>query len=140
MKKWTLTSCVLTLMFTGLRAPSSEAKSSAAPLVARVTFADGSARTVTLEGVGCSEALCSRVAVRTRAEGESRVTRTWLDTITAIKDITSETALFVLKDGTARRLSVVHDNQFLYFESQNGADVKINLAGVRLVEFAVPGR
>ena len=140
MKKWTLTSCVLTLMFTGLRAPSGEAKTSTAPLVARVTFANGSAQTVRLEGVGCSEALCSRVAVRTRAEGESPVTRIWLDTIAAITDITAETALFVLKDGTARRLSVVHDNQFLYVESQTGADRKINLAGVRRVEFPGPGR
>ena len=140
MKKLALTCFALTLAFGGVRAPSSEAKTGAAPLVARMTFANGQARTVTLEGVGCSEALCSRVAVKTRAEGDSRVTRTWLDTIAAIRDITSQTALFVLKDGTARRLSVVHDNQFLYFEGQDGTEGKINLAGVTLVEFLAPGR
>ena len=69
MKRLTVACVVLILMFGALRAPSSEAKSSAAPLRARVTLADGTARTVMLEGVGCSEVLCSRVAVRTRAEG-----------------------------------------------------------------------
>ena len=140
MKNVTVTCFVLTLTLGGLRAPSSEAKGSAAPLVARMTLANGSTQTVALEGVGCSEALCSRVAVRTRAEGDSRVTRTWLDTIASIKDITSDTAVFVLTDGTARRLSVVHDNQFLYFEGQNGAAGKINLSGVKRVEFPAPGR
>ena len=140
MKTLTVTGFVLTLTFCGLRAPSSEAKTGAGPLVARMTLTNGSTRTVTLEGVGCSEARCSRVAVRTRAEGDSRFTPTWLDTIAAIKDITSDTALFVLKDGRVRRLSVIHDNQFLYFESQNGAGEKINLSGVKLVEFSAAGR
>ena len=140
MKKLTLPCFVLTLTFGGLWAPSSAAKAGEVPLVARMTLTNGTARIVRLEGVGCSEALCSRVAVRTRAEGDSRVTRTWLDTIAAIKDITSDTAVFVLKDRTARRLSVVHDNQFLYFEGQDGAEGKINLSGVKLLEFSAPGR
>ena len=140
MKKFAVTCFALTLTFGGVRAPSSEAKTGAAPLGARMTFAYGQTRTVTLEGVGCSEALCSRVAVKTRAEGDSRVTRTWLDTIAAIKDITSEAAVFVMKDGTARRLSVIHDNQFLYFENPNGTAGKINLAGVNVIEFLAPGR
>ena len=140
MTKLALACFVLTLTFGGLRAPASEAKTAAAPRVARMRFANGDVRTVTLEGVGCSEALCSSVVVRTRAEGDSRVTRTWLDTIAAIKDITPETALFVLKNGTERRLSVVHDNQFLYFERQNGVGGKINLSGVKLVEFSATGR
>jgi hypothetical protein len=98
------------------------------------------ARTDASEGVGCAEALCSRVAVRTNAEGDSRVTRTWLDTIAAINDIRSESALFVMKDGTARRLSVIHDNRFLYFADQRGVEKKINLAGVESIEFLASSR
>jgi len=68
------------------------------------------------------------------------VTNTWLDTIAAIKDITSDGALFVLKNGTSRRLSVVHDNRFIYFADQQGAEKKIDLAGIQSIEFLAPGR
>ena len=124
----------------GHRVLPAEARAGSAPLVARMTLANGSSRTVNLEGVGCSEAICSRVAVRSRREGDSRVTNTWLDTIAAIKDITSDGALFVLKNGTSRRLSVVHDNRFIYFADQQGAEKKIDLAGIQSIEFLAPGR
>ena len=102
---------------------------------ARVTLPDGRIRFVTLQGVGCSEAICSRVAVRVRADGRSPETRTWLDAVAAIRDITSNDALFVMKDGTARRLAVVDDNRFIYVTNQDGDDQKINLAGMKSLEF-----
>jgi hypothetical protein len=117
-----------------------EARAGSARLEARITRANGVSQTVTLEGVGCSEALCSRVALRTKADDDPRVTKTWLDTIAAIRDITSKDALFVLKKGTAQRLSVVHDNQFLYFADQRGGEGKIDLAGVKSIEFLASGR
>jgi hypothetical protein len=117
-----------------------EASAGSARLVARMTMANGGTQTITLEGVGCSEALCSRVAVRSRPEGDSRVTKTWLDTVAAIKDISADGALFVLKNGTSRRLSVVHDNRFIYFADQRGAEKKIDLAGIQSIEFSAPGR
>jgi hypothetical protein len=123
----------------GYRAVPAEARAESAPLVARMTLADGSSRTIRLEGVGCSETMCSRVAVRTRADG-SRVTRTWLDTIAAMTNITPDGALFVLKDGTSRRLSVVYDNRFVYFADQRGAEQKIDLAGITSIEFPASGR
>jgi hypothetical protein len=140
MKKsgWAL--MALIVVGVGLSAVPGEAKTGPGPIVARMTLTDGSSRTVTLEGVGCSETMCSRVAVRSKADGDSRVTRTWLDAIATIKDITSEGALFVLKNGTSRRLSVVHDNQFLYFADQDGAEGKIFLAGIKSVEFLAQGR
>jgi hypothetical protein len=130
----------LALGLGGVWTPPSEAKAGSSPLVARLTLANGRAQTVTLEGVGCSETICSRVAVRTRGEGESGVTSTWLDTIAAITDITPGAAVFVLKDGTSRRLSVQHDNQFLYFVGQTGAEGKIDMAGLKSVEFPASGR
>src|ERR1700682_5605623 len=84
------------------------------PLVATITLANGSSRTVSLEGVGCSETLCSRVAVRSRIDGQPHVQRTRLDSLVAIKDITKDGARFVFKDGTERRQSVVSDNRVLY--------------------------
>jgi len=135
MKKMIVTVTVLIVVAGARWAVPAESKAGQSSIVARMTLANGSSRTVTLEGVGCSEAICSRVAIRGIASGDSRATRTWLDTITTIKDISSEDALFVLKDGTARRLSVVHDNRFLYFVHQNGVGGKIDLAGVKSVEF-----
>jgi hypothetical protein len=135
MKKMIWTLMGLVLVGGGAGAVPTAAKAGASPLAARMTLANGTLRTVTLEGVGCSDTICSRVAVRSKADGDSRVTRTWLDTIATIKDITGEDALFVLKDGTARRLSVVQDNRYLYFANQNGTEGKINLAGVTSVEF-----
>ena len=117
-----------------------EARAGSARLVAKMTHADGGSQTIILEGVGCSEALCSRVAVRSKADRDRRVTKTWLDTIAAIRDITSNDAMFVLKDGTARRLSVVHDNRFLYFADQHGGKGKIDIADIRSIEFLAPGR
>ena len=117
-----------------------EARASSARLEARMTRANGASETITLEGVGCSEAICSRVAVGTKAGDDPRVTKTWLDTIATIRDITSKNALFVLKNGTTQRLSVVHDNQFLYFADQHGGEGKIDLAGIKSIEFLAPGR
>lgn len=117
-----------------------EARAGAARLEARMTRANGVSQAITLDGVGCSEALCSRVAVRARAVDDPRVTKTWLDTIAAIRDITSKDALFVLKNGTAQRRSVVHENQFLYFADQHGGEGKIDLAGIKSIEFLAPGR
>ena len=46
----------------------------------------------------------------------------------------------MLKNGTTRRLSVVHDNQFLYFADQHGGEGKIDLAGIKSIEFLASGR
>ena len=110
-------------------------ESRSAPLVATITLANGSSRTVTLEGVGCSETLCSRVAVLTRIHGDAHVQRTRLDSLVAIKDISKDGALFVFKDGTERRQSVVVDNRVLYVMNQNGGKTKIDLARIASLEF-----
>jgi hypothetical protein len=140
MKKMILTLIALVVASGALRTVPSEAQAGRSSIVARMTLVDGSSRTVAFDGVGCSEAMCSRVAIRGKAGGDSRVTRTWFDTIATIKDITSEDALFVLKNGTARRLSVVHDNRFLYVADPNGVGEKIDLAGVKSVEFLAQAR
>jgi hypothetical protein len=105
-------------------------------LEARLVFTDGSTRTVTLEGVGCPVAMCSRVAVNTRAKGTGQIEKIWLDSISSIQDITGGEALFVFKDGTQQRLSVVQVNQVLYAAAGAG---KIDLSRIQSLTF-VPTR
>lgn len=108
-------------------------------LVARVTLRDGASRTVNLEGVGCSMSICSRVVIKGKNEGESLVRRR-LDSIAAIKDTTEGDALFVLKDGTLQRLSLVRDFRVLYLEMRSGGTEKLDLAEVKSIEFVAPAR
>jgi hypothetical protein len=112
-------------------------------LVAKITMPDGDTRTVIVQGVGCAVNMCSRVAVRSKEEADTRLatlglhreTRTWLDSIAAIKDITNNDALFVLKDGCERRLSIVDGNRFFYFGDRYFGSGKIDVAKVRSIEF-----
>src|SRR5215831_13887628 len=71
-------------------------------LMARITMRDGTTRTVRLEGVGCTQNICSRTAIKAKSESDS-VVRTWFDGLAAIRDTTSRDALFVMKDGTSKR-------------------------------------
>lgn len=108
-------------------------------LTARITTTDGTSRTVVLEGIGCSASICSRTVIKSKAPNDSRV-NTWLDSLAAIKDTTATDALFVLKDGTARRLSLVNDFRVLYLAGHLGATEKLDLARVKSVEFAPAAR
>lgn len=133
----------------GTAAPFSTARSEdgdgvhSSNLLAVITMPNGSNRTVTVQGVGCNISLCSRVAVRSRAEMSARLTsfgihkeiRTWLDSLVAIKEITGRDALFVFKDGSAQRLSIIDGNRFLYFANSIFGHGKIDVTKVRSVEF-----
>src|SRR5438876_2391509 len=96
----------------------------AAPSAARVTLSDGSVRTVTFGGLGCSWEVCSRTHLRTKTDS------TWLDSVAEIKDTSatvanqprsSMLAVVVLKDGTMQRRVIVSDFRYLYFTDQSGA-------------------
>ena len=108
-------------------------------MMAKVVSADGTSRTVRLEGVGCSESMCSRVFIRGRDEGGAPL-RTWLDSIASIKDGTAADALFVMKDGTERRLTFVSDFRVLYISNPNGRAQKLDLARIRSLEFLDSGK
>jgi hypothetical protein len=104
-------------------------------LTAKLTFLNGESRTVVLEGVGCTSSMCSRVLVNGRKPGDSVITKTWLDSIAAIQDVTKDDALFVFRDGTQRRLSVVPLNRVLYVKGRWGSYEKIGLSTLRSLEF-----
>jgi hypothetical protein len=103
-------------------------------LTATVTAADGTNRTVRLEGVGCTEGMCSRVFLRSKGEGGAS-RQTWLDSIASIKDTTEHDALVVMKDGSERRLALVPDFRVLYVSSRNGGSEKLDLAKIQSLEF-----
>lgn len=103
-------------------------------MMTRITLSDGATRTVKLEGVGCTASICSRTSIKGKAEHES-IVKTWFDSIAAIKDTTDSDALFVMKDGTQRRMSLLKDFRVLYIEGRNGTPEKLDLAKVKSIEF-----
>ena len=101
----------------------------------RLNVRDGSSQIVALDGVGCDETICSRVAVNARSLGNVIANRTRFADIAAIRDISEAAATFVLKDGTTHRLSVVPDNRVLYVFDANHRSQKISLQRLTSVEF-----
>lgn len=112
-------------------------------LAAKITMLDGHSQMVLLQGVGCRVSMCSRVAVRSKAPGSARLAAlglhqevsTWLDSLAGIRDINGAGALFVFKDGSTRRLSIVDGNRFFYFAKGYFGSGKIDLSEVRSIEF-----
>ena len=108
-------------------------------LTARVVSLDGSSRTVRLDGIGCTESMCSRVFVRNESESRAPL-QTWLDTIVSIKEITENNALFAMKDGTERRLAFVSDFRVIYISDATGSGQKLDLGKIRSLEFTDSGK
>jgi hypothetical protein len=106
----------------------------ASGLMARVTLPDGTRQTVKLQGVGCPISICSRVAMKGKSKDDLLVSA-WLDSMVAIKDITESDALFVKKDGTEQRLSLVKDFRVLYLANRLGGAEKLDLTKVKSIEF-----
>jgi hypothetical protein len=104
--------------------------------MARITLKSGATRSVTLEGVGCPESICSRIAISSRTPGESAVRRIDFETITAVRDVTGLSAVFVMKDGTTQPASIVWDNRVFYVIDQTGRRGAIDLRAVNSIEFA----
>jgi hypothetical protein len=104
-------------------------------LRATVTMADGTAKTITLQGVGCTESLCSRVRARDmKADG------VWLDGLASVREISHNAdgpiqALFTFKDGSERRTSIIAWNRVLYIEGRFGRTEKLDLAKLTKMDF-----
>jgi hypothetical protein len=128
-----------TFFVRGASEPFEDRQGHLSGLTARITMADGTSRMAILEGMGCSASICSRAVIKSKAESESTV-KTWLDSIAAIRDTTARDALFVLKDGSARRLSFVTDFRVMYLANRLGGTEKVDLAKVKSVEFLAPSK
>ena len=102
-------------------------------LAARVTMRDGTVRQARIEGVGCTAALCSRTAIKGASSGNT-IVATWFDSLAAIRETTPGDAVFVLKDGATRRLSLLPGSRVLYIEGPFGASDRVDLADVRSLD------
>ena len=122
--------CVWGVLFTTLMI----GQQTGSRLVAKITMPDGATETARLEGVGCSAAICSRVAIQGKSKDDALV-KTRLVSIATIKETSDASALLVLKDGTSRRLSVVKDFRVLYLANPSGSTRKLDLADIKAVEF-----
>jgi hypothetical protein len=101
-------------------------------LQARITFSDGTYRSVMLHGFGCSAAICSRVFVKAIASNGATA-KIPLDQLLTITDITEGSALFTTKNGTQQRLSLVKDFRVLYAAGETEQQ-KLDLSKIHSLE------
>ncbi len=106
-------------------------------LTARITLPNGTVQMAKLEGLGCSQSICSRVAIKGKA-GDNSLASFWLDSIAAIKDTTENGALLVMKDGTGQRISLVTDFRVFYLANQSRGPEKLDLREIKSLEFLPP--
>jgi hypothetical protein len=102
--------------------------------IAKITLRDGKTETSKLDGVGCPVAICSRTAIKAKTD-TNQVVKTWFQSLAAIRDTTPTDALFVFRDGTSRRLSLINDFRVLYLQNRLGRAEKLDLATVKAIEF-----
>ena len=104
-------------------------------LRARLTMADGATRVITLQGVGCTESICSRVRAMD-LKGDS----VWLDGLASIREISHKAdgpvrAVFTFKNGTQREASIRPLNRVLYIDGRFGRTEKLDLGRVTKIDF-----
>jgi hypothetical protein len=95
---------------------------------------DGTCRTITLQGVGCAQGMCSRVRVR-----DTQTKGVWLDGLASVHNISQHPegpvhAVFTFKDGSSRETSITALNRVLYVGSRFWAR-RLDLAGVSRIDF-----
>jgi hypothetical protein len=104
-------------------------------LRANVMMVDGTARNITLRGVGCAISMCSRVrAMGMTADG------LWLDGLASVREISHDpdgpvAATFKFRDGAERRESIVAANRILYVAGHFGLTEKLDLASLTEIDF-----
>jgi len=104
-------------------------------LRATVTMADGTARAITLRGVGCPISMCSRVRARDVKADSVR-----LDGLASVREISHSAegpvkAIFKFKDGVERQASIVAANRVLYVAGHFGFTEKLDLGSVSRIDF-----
>ena len=107
--------------------------------VARITLHNGTTRTANVQGVGCSATMCSRVFIAAK-EDSPVITRIWLDSIASIKSVRKDAALFVMKDGSERRITYIPDFRVLYISKPNGQTERLDLGTIDSLEILPPAK
>ena len=108
-----------------------------AGLMIRITPLNGPSRVETLDGIGCSEAICSRVFVRTLVGDEDRtvIRDIPLDTVAAIESRGGGHARLRFINGTVQRLVVPAGWRVLYLLDEAGRTKKVDLSELHSIEF-----
>jgi len=104
-------------------------------LRATVIMADGTARAVTLQGVGCAISMCSRV--RANAIQADSV---WLDGLASVREISHNAdgpvnVIFIFRDGVERHASIIALNRVLYVQGRFWGTEKLDLASLTKIDF-----
>ena len=105
--------------------------------VIRIVPRNGLPYVESLDGIGCSEALCSRVFVRVWVDDDEgpAIQRIAFDTVTAIDMLGGGDARIRSVDGTSQRVIVAADNRVLYLIDQTGRAKTLNLSKGVSIEF-----
>jgi hypothetical protein len=104
-------------------------------LRATVTMTDGTNQTVTLQGVGCTENICSRVRAL-----DVKSKSLWLDELASVHAISrgangAVTAVITFRDGRERQASIVQGNRVLYIKGHFGRTERLDLARIARIDF-----
>ena len=116
-------------------APPHDDNAHTSSLRATVTMADGTARAITLWGVGCAARMCSRVRAK-----DIHAESVWLDGLASVREISSDaaglvTAIFTLRNASERRASIIPLNRVLYVRGRFGLTERLDLARVTKIDF-----
>jgi hypothetical protein len=100
-----------------------------------LTLADGTRHAATLQGIGCTESMCSRV----RAQDHQAAT-IWLDGLASVRQISGAASgpvqvVLGFKDGTERATSIRETNRVLYLTDEHGHARTVDLARLTRLEF-----
>jgi hypothetical protein len=96
---------------------------------------DGITHTIILQGVGCTESICSRVRAK-----DTNADDVWLDGLASIREISHQatgpvTAVLTFKDGGERQASIIEFHRVLYIKGSFGLTNKLDLARLTRIDF-----
>jgi hypothetical protein len=104
-------------------------------LRARVTMVDGTSKAITIQGVGCTDRICSRVRA-TAVMADS----VWLDGLASVRAVSHNasgpvSAVFTFRNGVERHASIAQLNRVLYVDGRFGRTEKLDLGSLTRIDF-----
>jgi hypothetical protein len=127
-----------TMTIGGAKPADPGAETAPSTFMARLTLPNGASRLVELEGVGCTQSICSRTHISGRTEHQASAAILFR-AIHEIQSAAPNTALLMLNDGTQQQMSLITDFRVLYFRYESGEPHRLDLAEVESLEF-LPGQ
>ena len=100
-----------------------------------LTLTNGTRHAATLQGVGCTEAMCSRV----RAQ-DSQADSIWLDGLASVRQISGAASgplhvVLGFRDGTEHAASIRETNRILYLTDSHGHNRTVDMASLTQIDF-----